>query len=241
MFEDSLVESSGRLRQRDRWSTAVSFTVQVAFIGLLVLLPLIYTEGLPKQQLVSIVEAPSPPAAPAQHLTPHPGRPSKPIDQGGNRVLAPRAIPKVIAIVHDELTGPPELRGVVGEVPGGVPAALMSLLPHTFAAVPTGSVPSKILVSSGVAEGRLIYQVEPQYPTLARQARIQGIVVLQAVIGKDGTVQRLHVISGHPMLRQAAIEAVKQWRYKPYFLDGEPFEVDTQVNVNFMLSGGQSL
>src|SRR6516225_940987 len=105
MFEDSLVESSGRLRQRDRWSTAVSFTVQVAFIGLLVLLPLIYTEGLPKQQLVSIVEAPSPPAAPAQHLTPHPGRPSKPIDQSGNRVLAPRAIPKVIAIVHDELTG----------------------------------------------------------------------------------------------------------------------------------------
>jgi len=73
---------------------------------------------------------------------------------------------------------------------------------------------------------------------LARQARIQGTVVLQAVIGKDGSIQNLKVVSGHPMLAPAALEAVKQWRYKPYFLNGEPVEVDTTINVNFTLAGG---
>ena len=96
----------------------------------------------------------------------------------------------------------------------------------------------KLRVSSGVAQGLLIHEVKPQYPTLARQARIQGTVVLQAVIGKDGTVQNLHVVSGHPMLTQAAIDAVKQWRYKPYYLNGEPVEVNTQISVNFTLTGG---
>ena len=96
----------------------------------------------------------------------------------------------------------------------------------------------KVRVSSGVAQGLLIREVKPEYPSLARQARIQGSVILQALIGKDGSVQNLRVISGHPMLVQAAMEAVKQWRYKPYYLNGEPVEVDTQITVNFTLSGG---
>jgi len=84
----------------------------------------------------------------------------------------------------------------------------------------------------------LVHQVKPLYPPIAMQARIQGTVVLQAVIGKDGTVQDLHLISGHPMLAPAAIEAVRQWRYRPYLLNDEPVEVDTQINVNFTLGGG---
>jgi protein TonB len=84
----------------------------------------------------------------------------------------------------------------------------------------------------------LIRQIKPQYPPLARQARIQGQVILQAVIGKDGKVQNLHLISGHPMLVPAAMEAVKQWRYRPYYLNGAPVEVDTQIVVNFTLAGG---
>ena len=96
----------------------------------------------------------------------------------------------------------------------------------------------KVRVSPGVAQGLLIREVKPEYPSLARQARIQGSVILQALIGKDGSVQNLRVISGHPMLVQAAMEAVKQWRYKPYYLNGEPVEVETQVNVNFTLLGG---
>jgi periplasmic protein TonB len=81
----------------------------------------------------------------------------------------------------------------------------------------------------------VIRQVAPQYPALARQARIQGTVVLQAVIGKDGAVRSLHVLSGSPMLTQSAMDAVKQWRYKPYQLNGEPVEADTEINVKFTL------
>jgi len=93
-------------------------------------------------------------------------------------------------------------------------------------------------VSQGVSSGLLIKKVQPAYPPLARQARIQGQVLLQAQISKDGSIENLSLISGHPMLAPAAIEAVKQWRYKPYMLNGEPVAVDTQVVVNFTLSGG---
>ena len=87
-------------------------------------------------------------------------------------------------------------------------------------------------------EGNLIERVQPLYPPLAKQAHIQGRVILRAVISRNGMIENLQVLSGHPMLVQAAIDAVKQWRYRPYFLNGEPVEVETQVTVNFVLSGG---
>ena len=87
-------------------------------------------------------------------------------------------------------------------------------------------------------EGNLIHRVQPAYPPLARQARIQGPVVLRAVINRDGAIENLQVISGHPMLAPAAVEAVRQWRYRPYYLNNSPVEVETQVTVNFVLSGG---
>jgi protein TonB len=87
-------------------------------------------------------------------------------------------------------------------------------------------------------EANLMQRVQPLYPPLARQARIQGQVVIRAVISRNGMIENLQVLSGHPMLVQAAIDAVKQWRYRPYFLNGEPVEVETQVTVNFLLSGG---
>jgi len=100
------------------------------------------------------------------------------------------------------------------------------------------ATPKRITVSQGVTSGLLIRRVQPSYPPLAKQARISGAVVLQAVIGKDGTIQNLRAVSGHPMLIQSAIDAVRQWKYKPYFLNGDPVEVDTQVTVNFTLAGG---
>ncbi len=104
--------------------------------------------------------------------------------------------------------------------------------------MPKIATPQRVRVSSGVSTGLLIRKVQPTYPPLARQARIQGVVVLQAQISKEGNIQNLQLISGHPMLAPAAIEAVKQWKYKPYLLNGEPVEVDTQVQVNFTLAGG---
>src|SRR5437773_1030567 len=115
---------------------------------------------------------------------------------------------------------------------------VMILIPMVFTeAVPKVAV-SRVRVSAGVTQGMLVRKVTPTYPPLARTARVQGTVLLAAIIGKDGTVQNLHVISGHPLLTQAAIDAVKQWRYKPYILNGEPVEVDTQMTVNCSLSGG---
>jgi protein TonB len=87
-------------------------------------------------------------------------------------------------------------------------------------------------------EGNLIYRVQPQYPTLARQARIQGVVVLRALITRGGKIENLQVVSGHPLLVKSAMDAVLQWRYRPYYLNNEPVEVETQVMVNFTLSGG---
>jgi protein TonB len=144
-------------------------------------------------------------------------------------------------IKEDE--NPPDLGGgVPGGVPGGIAGGsaggvIGGILSSAAVAVPKAATPTRVRVSQGVSAGLLIRKVQPNYPQLAKQARIQGQVVLQAEISKDGTIQNLQLISGHPMLAPAAIEAVKQWRYKPYLLNGEPVAVDTQVIVNFSLSG----
>jgi periplasmic protein TonB len=88
-----------------------------------------------------------------------------------------------------------------------------------------------------MSEGDLIHKILPTYPPLARSARIQGTVVLQAMISKLGTIENLRFLSGHPMLAPAAIEAVRQWRYRPYILNNEPVAVETQITVNFSLAG----
>ena len=98
------------------------------------------------------------------------------------------------------------------------------------------AVPGLVQVSSSVTQGLLLQKVPPVYPPLARQARIQGSVILEVVINKSGDVESTQLFSGHPMLAPAAIEAVKQWQYKPYLLNGEPVEVETRVTVNFTLA-----
>jgi protein TonB len=122
---------------------------------------------------------------------------------------------------------------------GGVPDDSMNVV-NSLLRPATPVVPrlasQKLRVSSGVAEGMLLQRVKPQYPPAARIARIEGSVVLQAVIGKDGEIQNLHVISGHPLLAPAALDAVRRWRYRPYFLNREPVEVETKIIVNFLLS-----
>ena len=86
-------------------------------------------------------------------------------------------------------------------------------------------------------EGSLVRRVQPTYPSMAKIARVQGEVVLAATISKSGTIEDLHLLKGHPLLVGAAVEAVRQWRYRPYILNGEPVEVETQITVNFTLEG----
>ncbi len=104
--------------------------------------------------------------------------------------------------------------------------------------IPARPAPVKPLLVSHLAEAALLHRVQPVYPPLARQARVQGAVELRAIIGKTGAIENLVVVRGHPMLATAAVEAVKQWRYRPYLLNGEPIEVETDITVNFFLSGG---
>jgi periplasmic protein TonB len=241
MFEDSLVESSGALGRQNPWTASLSFAIQGVLAGVLVLLPLIYTEALPWRQITAIVNAPVPPPAAAPPLsnrlpqTPHP---QSMLDDGVLRV--PTSIPRRVAILHDEETNGGETRapdyvGVPGGTGPGVPNSVFSNVMQVPPAMPKVVAPSKVRVSSGVAQGLLVHQVKPAYPPIAVQARIQGTVVLQTVIAKDGTVQDLRVVSGHPLLVQAALDAVRLWRYKPYLLNDQPVEVDTQINVNFTL------
>ena len=101
--------------------------------------------------------------------------------------------------------------------------------------VPRAASPKRVRVSSGVAQGLLVSKVNPIYPQEARQEHIQGVVILHVVVDKEGNIASLQPISGDSTLSAAAMEAVKQWKYRPYLLNGNPIEVDTQVQVNFTL------
>ena len=245
MFEDSLLESAGRLRTRRKWTTMLSLVLQGLLIGLMVLVPLIYTEALPRQQLMTFLVAPPPPPPPPPPPAAMPVKVVKviPTDIINGQLRTPTKIPEKVAMIKEEAAPPPlTTAGVIGGVPGGVPGGSMGgviggIIGSTPVAVPKVAAPSRVRVSAGVQQGNLISQVRPVYPAIAKAARISGTVVLQAEISRQGTIENLHVLSGHPMLVQSALDAVKQWRYKPYLLNGEPVPVETTITVNFTLSG----
>jgi len=244
MFEDSLIESGNKLKTKRLSTTIISFLLQIGLIGILILIPLIYTDALPKTQLMTFLVAPPPPPPPP----PPPAAAVVKVVKMQSEVIngqlrTPTKIPEKIQMIKEE-EAPPDLGagGVPGGVPGGIPGGsaggVIGGIISSTANLPKVATPQRVRVSSGVSTGLLIKKVQPTYPALAKQARIQGHVLLQAEISKDGTIQNLQLISGHPMLAPAAIEAVRQWRYKPYLLNGEPVAVETQVDVIFSLSGG---
>jgi periplasmic protein TonB len=242
MFADSLCDSTWAQTSRRGWTTLASFALQVLAVGVLLLLPLLYTEGLPRLKLLSgslPVPAPAPPPGPRQPVAHHPHTQSNVVD---GHVVAPPTIPGQIASIHDEAplapisgndlgvigsTGDPRAHGILGSI-GNAPVNV---------APPPPPPPNRLPRPSSMMQGYLVHRVEPIYPPLARAARIQGQVRLQAIISRAGRIENLQVLSGHPMLVQAAIDAVRQWRYRPYILNGDPVEVETQVTVNFVLSG----
>jgi len=245
MFADAMLESSWAQRSRRSLTTLTSFGLEAVAIGLLLLLPLWKTVGLPSARaLPTPVSWGAPPPAirplPRQHVTT--------VIQSNladNVLIAPRKIPHDVAKIQ-EAVPPPQVSfntgtGVEGGTgdgrPGGVWGSLNDSLSHV-APPPVLATPSvPVFRPSRLLEGSLIRRVTPTYPPLARTARIQGPVVLFAIISKAGTIDNLRAISGHPMLVPAAIEAVSQWRYRPYILNNEPIEVETQITVNFLLSG----
>ena len=241
LFQDSLFVSGAKSRPRNTWAAVGSVTqLALLFLGLVVI-PLFHTETLPKRERLTMLYMP--PAAAASNDT----RLSVPTSTSRYTPTAMR-IPSPVRMRQEAPLPPVDTPGgVVGGVPGGViggipDGALSEVLSSTsttpILAKTPAPTPRRVRVPARVAEANLVYDVAPKYPPEAGQARIEGTVVLLAVIRKDGTVEDVRVESGLPMLAQAAIEAVKQWRYRPYLLNGEPVEINSQITINFTLSRG---
>ncbi len=247
MFEQTLLDSNKTIKSRRGASTLVSFILQCVIIAIVALIPLWFTQALPAKELTTFLVAPPPPPPP-----PPPPAASAPVHRTApvkvedtSALKTPTSIPKEVKMIKEEpqqQAPPSAVAGVVGGVPGGVAGGqaggvLGGVLSSTPAYVPPKPNVQRVRVSQGVTQGLLVKKVQPEYPPLARQARIQGTVVLKAVISKNGKVEGLQVVSGHPMLTSSALQAVKQWQYKPYILNGQPVEVETNITVNFTLAG----
>jgi protein TonB len=236
MFEDSTFESSGRIRTRSRRWMIAALALNGSIVATLILIPLIYPDALPRLGPMILMEMP--PRPPADQ--PRPPKQTQPQFHGTSEmsvtsIMAPPRIPTLIPNFKDD--GPPpgdnlaEMSDGPG-VPGGIDKAFHG---HEAAPVVRAAPKGPTAVSSGVMAGQLVYKVTPVYPAMGLAVRVEGTVVLQAVISKAGTIENLRVVSGPPMLQMAAMDAVKQWRYKPYQLDGQAVEVETTVNVVFRL------
>ena len=232
MFNE-LVVSGDMQKTHKPWSVAVSAIVQAMILGVLILIPLLYTEALPKGMLNTFLVAPAPPPPPPP---PQPVVKVAPKIINIQKMVAPTVIPKNVAIVKEEApviyTNNNEgvnggtgnvLGGLIGSGPAGPPP-------------PPPATPQRIRVGGQVEAASLVNKVPPVYPPIAKTAHVSGTVVLHAIIGKDGGIRELQFVSGPPLLMKAAMDAVKDWRYKPTMLNGEAVEVDTTVDVVFSLS-----
>jgi protein TonB len=249
MFADSLLETSGLQRRRRGTAAVLSFILQCLLLGVVLIVPLMFTEALPRQQLLSFLVAPPPPPPPPPPAAS--GAVAKVVrvesDLMDGQLRTPGRIPQKVQMIRED-EAPPALSsgGVVGGVPGGIPGGQLGgviggIISSTasLASVPKLAIPvapKRVRISQGVTKGSLIQKTEPAYPALARAARVQGQVVLTAIISKTGEITNLMLVSGHPMLVPAAMEAVKHWRYRPFLVTGEPVEVETTITVTFELS-----
>jgi len=254
MFEYSFVPA-GRTRHPQM---LVWGCIGEAFIiSALVLLPMLFVETLPQRDLFRAIllapvpmAAPLPPAAPVQAKVVRAAAPRK---FNPDVLVTPVVVPKTVAeIIDAPALVPPGavIGGIPGEIPGGLPNGAMNGVmnglpaappppppPITLAkpAPPPPAVPQRLEVGGNVQAALLINQPPPLYPLQAKRAHIEGVVKLKAVIGTDGKVRNLTAISGNPFLVEAALNAVKDWVYKPTILNGVPMEVNTTIDVRFFL------
>jgi protein TonB len=255
MFEQSLIPER---RARQPWTFVLAILFQFGLVGLAVLIPLLIVEPPPLEGLVSVLLVPPPPPPPPAPSPPPAIRmvvKTPPRQFVAGKLFEPPSIPRHVAILNDVVLPPPPSTtgiegGVVGGVPGGVPGGqldglLAGILKPVQVVPPPPPTPVKtpllpeapklLRVGGDVEEARLLHEVVPQYPPMARFARLQGAVQFDAVIGTDGKVENLKVVGGPPLLIPAAMQAVRQWVYKPFLLNGEPVAVETRITIKFVL------
>jgi protein TonB len=232
-------EALSRARRTRRKTFGVSLAIEILLLGFLVAAPLLTSVAQP--QLRRIL----PPQLtffgvwrehnPAQHVL---------LPTTAHKPAIPNPFPQLAAPVTSVDTSRPEEPGVpVLDLPGGVPGVVQmiemgrapTLVEPPHNAQPAPPEKRTVKVSEGVLEAQLISRIEPQYPSLALQTKTQGTVRLHAIISRDGRITSLDVLSGHPFLVKAALDAVRLWRYRPTLLNGEPVEVETSITVIFRL------
>jgi periplasmic protein TonB len=239
-------EARARARRLRSQALALSLMLEALLLAAMLIWPLITPGILPRHYIVD----PIPPIGGGGKAgTNHPAKPMHPSRPETRPlqvciVCAPPVIP-----AHPDISGdaqPPDISdgdsvGGSGEAgPGlgspGIPGNTGTGNPLDLMKTHEPPPPARpVAVSEGVMEASLIHRVQPDYPAVGRAAGISGRVELRAIIGTDGTVQRIEVVSGHPLLAQAAVSAVRQWRYRPTLLNGRPVEVDTHITVDFRL------
>jgi len=235
MFEDSTFESTGRIKTRSRRWMIAAFTVNGSILVTLVLVPLIYPDALPSHFIPPLLVAPAAPLPETPPVHVRSALPDHASEMMDRLLVVPRLIPPTIRYVErgdQPFDGPPLAIETEPGIPGGDGIPFGNGRPVTVVHTPALS---SVRLPSKFAEGFLIYKSVPQYPVIAKTVGLQGTVVLQATISKAGTIENLQVVSGPQMLQQAAIDAVKNWRYRPYLLNDQPVEVETTVNVIFKL------
>jgi len=233
MFETCMVESAGQSRSRNtKWTTAGAFALEGTLLALVVLATMVHTDTI-SANLHRPVFVP-PYTAPRQtELVPTGGA-----SGGGGQVFEqPTTIPTVITS-----GGPVRPIGTVGtgdrpDMPTGIAIGGENMVPLIPGTTPNVHLDVRRIRVSTMDPGKLLVQPKPVYPQIAKLAGVQGTVVLRAIVSRDGSIQSLQVVSGHPMLTEAAKQAVWQWRYKPTLLNGEAVEVETAINVHFRLGG----
>jgi protein TonB len=244
MFEGSLIKKD---RTKTPAGMVIAIAGQVSAISLAVLIPLVYTDHLPAFTTPASIAVPK--------GKPDPGPIEiKPAGQKGAQVVRPKGptpfvapvrIPEKVSVLIDQpgaASNAPYVPGGIGDGAAsapGLPLPLDSIAPPVPKAPEPKAAPptvKRVRVGGAVQAAQIVKRVIPLYPALAKQARIQGTVKLIGVIATDGTVQQLRTISGHPLLVQAALDAVRQWVYRPTLLNGEPVEVEAPIDVNFTLA-----
>jgi protein TonB len=233
MFEDSTFETMGRIHTRSRGWMMATFAFNSSILLALVVIPIIHPEMLPKLASPTWMQAPPPQTREPRPVVRTAQMPTARAEMPSNPIMAPRLIPSQLPIPEIDIPGPP-VPIDLGD-PNSTASADNPFNGRVHPVVRQTTPSATQHVSSGVMQGMLINKIIPVYPAIARATRTSGAVVLQATISRTGTIENLRVTSGPAMLRQAALDAVKQWRYRPYMLNGQPVEVETAVEVDFTL------
>jgi protein TonB len=238
MFEESLVASRvGTVSAEKRWTVAASIGLQVAVAGVVMVLPLLHPEMLPFHVEAPKVLMPLMPRPPVPVVAREASASSATLSAAAPSELRAAMLPSLLPSLHPSM-GEPPVMGPIGDAMGrsdGVPFGIGVGTGPAVSVRPVSVGPMR--VSKGVSEGMLLTPIRPVYPAIARAAHVEGTVVVEAIISRTGTIESLHAVSGPVMLQNAALEAIREARYRPYLLNGEPTEVQTTITVNFRMGG----